>query len=181
MIRGVRRLKVLPVIYTLIWNYLHSVFMQVFGAEEGIRTLDIYLGKVTLYPWATPALTSRHMGPARLDGSFIGSTSSSPCIHCVPSPDCFTQCCLNFGAGYGNRTRLISLEGWSITTMLIPHSIFGCGGWIWTNDFRLMRPARTSWLLYPTKINYFEEHSSDRYHTLSRPVCSRFAIFIKIV
>ena len=26
----------------------------------------------------------------------------------------------------------------------------GCGGWIWTNDFRLMRPARTTWLLYPT-------------------------------
>jgi len=29
------------------------------------------------------------MGPARLDRSFIGSTSSSPCIHYMPSPECF--------------------------------------------------------------------------------------------
>lgn len=32
----------------------------------------------------------------------------------------------NFGAAYGNRTRLNSLEGCSITTMLMP-LIIGCG------------------------------------------------------
>ena len=29
---------------------------QIIGAGDEIRTHDIYLGKVTLYPWATPAI-----------------------------------------------------------------------------------------------------------------------------
>ena len=32
-----------------------------FGAGDEIRTHDIYLGKVTLYPWATPATNFLYM------------------------------------------------------------------------------------------------------------------------
>ena len=32
-----------------------EIYWKSVGAGDGIRTHDIYLGKVTLYPWATPA------------------------------------------------------------------------------------------------------------------------------
>ena len=35
--------------------------MECFGAGDEIRTHDIYLGKVTLYPWATPATDFLYM------------------------------------------------------------------------------------------------------------------------
>ena len=42
---------------------LHNkkVVCEHFGAGDEIRTHDIYLGKVTLYPWATPATNFLYM------------------------------------------------------------------------------------------------------------------------
>ena len=38
------------------------------------------------------------------------------------------------GAGEGNRTLAISLEGWSSTTELHPQNIYGGGDWIRTSE-----------------------------------------------
>ena len=41
-------------------NYIGAaddIRLIICGAGDEIRTHDIYLGKVTLYPWATPAKT----------------------------------------------------------------------------------------------------------------------------
>ncbi len=45
----------------------------------------------------------------------------------------------NVGAGYGNRTRLVSLEGCHNTTIPIPH-LYGTGSRIRTHDTRFWRP-----------------------------------------
>ena len=41
--------------------YNKKLSMECFGAGDEIRTHDIYLGKVTLYPWATPATNFLYM------------------------------------------------------------------------------------------------------------------------
>ena len=48
-------------IICLLAYIITKLSMKLFGAGDEIRTHDIYLGKVTLYPWATPATDFLYM------------------------------------------------------------------------------------------------------------------------
>ena len=47
-----------------------------------------------------------------------------------------------FGAGEGNRTLIISLEGWGFTTKLHPHRVYGAADGNRTHECRNHNPMR---------------------------------------
>ncbi|SMG63102.1 hypothetical protein BMETH_1471_1 [methanotrophic bacterial endosymbiont of Bathymodiolus sp.] len=54
-----------------------------------------------------------------------------------------------FGAGDGNRTHVISLEGWSSTIKLHPHNFLLFSEWWRGEDSNLRRQSRQIYSLIP--------------------------------